>query len=64
MAKHEEMQNKTIFAVTHGQFLHNLILSFLPTDKTGLKSYNFIPLNNSLTIIDFDVREDDGRRGE
>ena len=50
--------------MTHGQFLHNLVLAFWPHDEQLLKSYMFIPINNSLTIIDFDVKEYETNKGE
>ena len=64
MARDEANRGKTIFAVSHGQFLHNLVLAFWPNDKALLESYMFIPMNNSLTIIDFDVQEYETKKGD
>ena len=58
------MRNKTLFAVTHGYFLHNLVLNFLTCDKELLESKFYTPRNNSLTIIDFDVNEVLNKVGE
>ena len=54
-----ELQGKAVFAVSHGQFLHNLILNIqsMPTDKQIVASCLHIPLNNSLTILDFDLED-------
>ena len=59
MAKSEEYRGKTVFAVSHGFFIHVLIVNLLCLvgDKKLLESYSLCPHNNALTIIDFDVEE-------
>ena len=50
-------RGKTVFAVSHGQFLHNLIVHLISGggDPKMLASGMMNPHNNALTIIDFDV---------
>ena len=54
MAKREDLKDKTLFAVTHGQFIHYLCCNLMGSpDKDFTQSGSLIPLNNSLTIVDF-----------
>jgi len=58
MAKEGPYAGKTILAVSHGAFLHTLFCLLSggnnkPADKTDM----FIPLNNSLAIVDFETNE-------
>lgn len=57
MAKKE--RGKTVFAVSHGAFLHFLVanLQQATNDRLLMETKGHIPENNSLTIIDFDVEE-------
>ena len=57
MAK--KMSGKTVFAVSHGQFLHHLIVYLISgqNDRRLLNSAMLCPHNNSLTVIDFDAEE-------
>ena len=53
------MSGKTIFAVSHGMFL-NYLTTYLMSgtnDKGLMASALFVPHNNSLTVIDFDIIE-------
>ena len=51
------MRGKTVFCVSHGQFLNQLVVNLIsgPNDKQLLETGIMLPHNNSLTIIDFDV---------
>ena len=55
----DRLKGKTVFAVSHGQFLLNLVVLLTNGlgDKDLLKSGSFIPNNNALTVIDFDVSD-------
>ena len=61
-----EHKGKTLFAVSHGQFLHNLIVYLISgqADKQLLESGSMNPHNNALTIIDFDVEDRPHTKGE
>ena len=58
MAK-QSMRGKTILAVSHGMFIHNLacVLMQATNDTQMVEAYTHNPQNNSLMIIDFDVEE-------
>ena len=66
MAKAESLRGKTVFAVSHGQFLHNLVVHLLcgTNDRHLLESGSMNPHNNALTVIDFDVEEKEHFRGD
>ena len=55
----DRLKGKTVFAVSHGYFLNNLAILLTggngQGDKGLLESGSFIPNNNALTVIDFDV---------
>ena len=60
MATEPEYQDKTIFGVTHGAFLQHLTYLLLGgCEIKALYGDFYIPHNNSLTIIDFEVNETD-----
>ena len=55
----KKMPGKTVFAVSHGQFL-NYLFSYLMsgTNDKGLMASTLVnPHNNGLTVIDFDTIE-------
>ena len=59
------MNGKTLFAVTHGDFLHLLTTLLLGMcDKTTLESGIYTPENTSLTIVDFDLHTTDRQEQE
>ena len=66
MAKSEATCGKTVFCVSHGQFLHYLFMNIMSatTDKAWLDRFLMVPHNNALTIIDFDVNEGKSYRDE
>lgn len=63
MAKEDEMKEKTVFTVCHGAMMHLFAVNILlPQDLKELnfaKQLMFVPANNALTIIDFDVIEEE-----
>ena len=66
MAKSEAARGKTVFCVSHGQFLHFLFMNIMSatSDKAWLERFLMVPHNNALTIIDFDVAEQKSYRDE
>ena len=64
MAKGESLRGKTLFAVSHGQFLNALVCHLTNSNRQTLESGCFNPNNNSLTVIDFDVEEKEHFRGD
>ena len=66
MAKSEAARGKTVFCVSHGQFLHFLFMNIMSatSDKAWLERFLMVPHNNALTIIDFDVNEGKSYRDE
>ena len=53
-----ELRDKTVLIVTHGQYLHYLTCILLgQCDQATVESDFYLPFNNSLTIVDFDVHE-------
>ena len=51
------MRGKTVFCISHGQFLNQLVVNLISgqNDRQLAESEIMQPHNNSLTIIDFDV---------
>ena len=52
MAADEKYNNKTVFAVSHGAFIHTLMCVFNGYHEKA-SDMTFVPWNNSLMIVDF-----------